>query len=84
MAISSLKSVDALVAAYKNGSKHLQRGNHYMKRTARGVEFYYHQTAICSIEDGVVTYNYGGWHTQSTGRAINSYRAYFGAGRTIN
>lgn len=84
MFISSLKAVDALVMAYKNGSKFLKRGNHQMKRTAKGVEFYYHKTAICYIEDGVVTYNFGGWHTQSTSRAINSYRAHFGQGQTIN
>ena len=73
-----LKSVEKLIRDYKAGKKKATYGNHWMVVTNKGVRFYYHNTAICVVDNaGNVTYDNGGWSTQSTTRAINSYKQYF-------
>ena len=73
-----LKSVSNLIRDYKAGKKKATYGNHWMQVTENGVKFYYHATAICTVENGNVTYDAGQWAgSSSTTRAINSYKQYF-------
>lgn len=73
-----LKSVEKLIRDYKAGKKKATYGNHWMVVTNLGVKFYYHNTAICVVDNvGNVTYDNGGWNTRSTTTAINSYKQYF-------
>ena len=73
-----LKSVEKLIRDYKAGKKKATYGNHWMVVTDLGVKFYYHNTAICVVDNaGNVTYDNGGWSSVSTSRALNSYKQYF-------
>ena len=74
-----LKSVEKLIRDYKAGKKKATYGNHWMVVTNLGVKFYYHNTAICVVDNaGNVTYDAGQWAgSSSTTRAINSYKQYF-------
>lgn len=75
-----LKSVEKLIIDYKNGRKKATYGNHSMENDTNEVRFYYHWTAVCTVnkKTGRAVYNNGGYNTSSTTRTINSYASYFG------
>lgn len=67
-----LKSVENLV----NSTRRVC-GNHRVKEYSNNTrEFVYHNTVICTVDDNRRVFNTdnGGWATQSTTRAINSYK----------
>lgn len=81
-------AIDKLVKMYKDGKKEGRQGSHFFKIeegwNCKQVRFYYYNTAICiltltgkqnKIYD--VCFNFGGYFTTSTIRAINCYREYF-------
>lgn len=68
-----LKAIEKLL----NGTA-TKVGNHRAVRTAIGVYYYYHNTAVCvATYDCTVKFDNGGWGTSSTTRAINDYRKHF-------
>lgn len=75
-----LKSVEKLINAYNAGRKKVTYGNHWMEVDEKEVNFYYHSTAVCTVNNktGRAVYNNGGWNTSSTNRTISSYKSYFG------
>ena len=74
-----LKVVRNLINAVNTGKKKATCGNHWMEVSKDGViRYYYHSTAVCTIKNGHVVYDNGGWGTSSTTRTINSYRQYYG------
>lgn len=54
-------------------------GNHSVQKLGRFNKYYYHQTAICTVdlENRTFIVNDGGYGTPSTSRAINDYRKHF-------
>ena len=71
-----LRTVENLVAATHS----MNSGNHRVKSYSNNTrEFIYHSTVICTVNDSTRTFNTdnGGWNTQSTTRAINSYKQAF-------
>lgn len=68
-----LRTVENLV----NATRSMNSGNHRVKSFSDGTrEFVYHNTVICTVDDNRRVFNTdnGGWATQSTTRAINSYK----------
>lgn len=81
-------AIDKLVKMWKDGKQEGTQGNHYFKVVdgwnCKQVKFYYHNTAICILtltgtKDNIydVCFNFGGYFTTSTIKAINCYREYF-------
>ena len=66
-----MKTVKTLLSATHSRAM----GNHHVRITSNLREFAYHNTVICVVNDTFCTYNVnnGGWGTQSTTRAINTY-----------
>ena len=54
-------------------------GNHRREDKGNTTKFFYHQTAICTVNwiSKFFLVDNGGWATSSTSRAINGYRKYF-------
>ena len=72
-------------------------GNHVAGVIKNGntitIYYNYHYTTICRVTKTrlnahtwhtCIEYNYGGWHTTSTTRAINSYKEVYGDGITYD
>lgn len=73
-----MKTIDTLVREYRRGTNYKRVGNHCLKQEGNTTKFYYHNTAICTLDKtGKATYDNGGWGTSSTTRAINCYKKYF-------
>jgi hypothetical protein len=81
-------AIDKLVKAFFNGKQDGKQGNHSFNIVegwnCYQVKFYYHNTPICIltltgskkyIYD--VCFNFGGYFTNSTIKAINCYREHF-------
>lgn len=67
-----MKTVKTLLNATANKTL----GNHSVKISAHGHRYFkYHDTTICYVDDESRRFvvDHGGWYTQSTSRAINSY-----------
>ena len=74
------KTVEDLVNAYKEGKKHLTRGNHRYELRNGVAYFYYWETPVCIVrENGRVEYDDGGYsESPSTRWTIASYKYFFG------
>lgn len=81
-------AIDKLVKAWKDGKKEGRQGSHFFRIeegwNCKQVKFFYHNTPICiltltgkqnKIYD--VCFNFGGFFTTSTIKAINCYRYHF-------
>jgi hypothetical protein len=81
-------TIDKLVKLWRSGKQEGRQGNHSFKIeegwNCKQVKFYYHSTPICiltltGIKDNIydVCFNFGGFFTNSTIKAINCYRDHF-------
>ena len=54
-------------------------GNHHREDRLNKIEYYYHSTAIATVDtlNRTITIDDGGWGTSSTTRAINSYLEHY-------
>ena len=54
-------------------------GNHSREDWLKTIKFYYHSTAIATVDtlNRTITIDDGGWGTSSTTRAINSYLSHY-------
>ena len=78
-----MKAVEKLITGFNCGKKYVQCGNHHMTSNNGVTRFFYHETAICTLNHGKVSYDNGGWNTSSTTRAINDYVRYFGVDESL-
>ena len=80
-----LKTVNTLVSMARCGAVSGNRGNHsFVKRDGR-CTFCYHMSPVCiaDMNSRTVSYDYCGFHTRSTSRAISSYKEAFSDYREI-
>lgn len=74
-----LKSVEKLIHAANTGRKSAKCGNHSMQVKDGVIRYYYYSTAVCTVGNGKVVYDDGGYTGySSTTRTLNSYKAYYG------
>ena len=68
-----LKSVENLIKGATN------QGNHTKEINGNITKYMYHGNTICKVNtiERTVHYDFCGWHTTSTTRAINSYKQAF-------
>lgn len=73
-------AIENLIKAATEGKTHKKLGNHYMEKDGDEYRFYYHDTAICVVNEktGEVSYNSGGWCTVTTMASIDQYHDTFG------